>query len=50
MNPRLALDTLHRGSTGHGQSGNSGGRGHGLDPASSNADIRFNTALSPGQE
>lgn len=50
MNPRLAPCALAKGTIGHGQSGNSGGQGASLDPASSNADIWFKTAPGRGQE
>lgn len=50
MNPRLAPTDPMKGATGHRQSGNSDGRGGSLDPASSNADIWFNTAPRRGQE
>ncbi|KEZ20467.1 hypothetical protein CP98_01191 [Sphingobium yanoikuyae] len=50
MNPRLAPDGPTKGSTGHGQSGNSGGQGLSLEPSSSNADIRFKSAPGRGQE
>jgi hypothetical protein len=49
MNPRSA-PSAHKGFSGLGQSGNSAGKGATLDPASSNADIRFCTAPYWGQE
>jgi hypothetical protein len=54
MNLRPAPCVPMKGSTGHGQSGNSGGQGRRydvrLDPARSNADIWFETAPHVGQE
>ncbi len=49
MNPRPA-PSRQSGFTGHGQSGNSGGKRRGLDPGPSNADIRFTTVPFAGQE
>jgi hypothetical protein len=49
MNPRPA-PFAREGIFGLGQSGNSAGRALALDPASSNADIRFDTAPYRGQE
>lgn len=49
MNHGPALVAL-QGFFGLGQSGNSGGQGTGLDPASSNADMGFCTAPLWGQE
>lgn len=49
MNPRPA-PVARKGMIGLRQSGNSAGQGLALDPAPSNADIRFDTAPHRGQE